>query len=156
MKGLWVLVWMMGMGGSLWAADLQLQVVDLQGAAIPGATVDVRDLAGSKITVTVVADATGRVKVSTALPAEIRVTATGFDPLVQRLETGAASEMALRLRPATIRTTVDVAVQEAPGSGPQVGSALQIDRSGARKDSAFSRRKGILFSHEYESETPVL
>ena len=153
MKKLLLLVWIMGLGGLLRAADLQLQVVDLQGAAVPGATIEVRGLAENKTTGRMVSDDAGRAVIATALPAEIRVTVTGFDPLVQRIEPGAAGEMTLRLRPATIRTTVDVVVQETPGSGPQVGSALEIDRMGARTvfdaveklvPSAYVTRMGIL------------
>jgi iron complex outermembrane receptor protein len=148
-----LLVWIIELGGVLRAADLQLQVVDLQGAAVPGATIEVRGPAGNKAIERMVSDNAGRAMMATALPAEVRVTVTGFDPLVQRIEPGAAGEITLRLRPATIRTTVDVVVQETPGAGPQVGSALEIDRMGARTvfdaveklvPSAYVTRMGIL------------
>ena len=153
MKKLLFWVLLVGLGGPLRAADLQLQIVDLQGAAIPGATVEVRDLAGGTPLRTATTDAAGRALMAMALPAEVRVTVTGFDTLVQRIEPGAAQDLTLRLRPATIRTTVEVVVKETPGSGPQVGSALEIDRSGARTvfdaveklvPSAFVTRRGVM------------
>jgi iron complex outermembrane receptor protein len=137
----------------LGAADWQLEIVDLQGAAIPAARIEVRGLAASKTTGSVVTDDAGRAKIAAPLPVEVRVTASGFDPLMQRIEPGAAREVVLRLRPATIRTTLDVVVKEAPGSGPQVGSALEIEGSGARTvfdaveklvPSAFVTRRGVM------------
>jgi iron complex outermembrane receptor protein len=147
----WVLL--MGWGGALRAADLSLQIVDLQGAAIGGATVEVRDLSVSRAGETVTTDAEGRARISAVLPLEIRVSATGFDPLVERIETGKAGNFTLRLRPATLHTSVDVVVRDVPGTGPSVSSAVEIDKSGARTvydavdklvPAAYVTRRGVM------------
>ena len=131
-KKLWLWVLLVGLGSTLRAADLSLQIVDLQGGAIPGAAIEVRGLAVSKVVETVTTDATGRAVIPATLPTEVRVTATGFDPLVQRIEAGQNGEISLRLRPATLHTSVDVVVRDVSGTGPSVSSALEIDQSGAR------------------------
>ena len=131
-KKLWLWVLLVGLGSTLRAADLSLQIVDLQGGAIPGAAIEVRGLAVSKVVETVTTDATGRAVIPATLPSEVRVTATGFDPLVQRIEAGQNGEISLRLRPATLHTSVDVVVRDVSGTGPSVSSALEIDKSGAR------------------------
>jgi len=147
----WVLL--AGLGGSLRAADLAVQVVDLQGAAIPGVAIEVRGLSVSKAVETVTTDAAGRASISVMLPVEVRVSATGFDPLVQRIEGGKAGDITLWLRPATLHTSVDVVVRDVPGTEPSVSSALEIDKSGARTvydavdrlvPSAYVTRRGVM------------
>jgi outer membrane receptor protein involved in Fe transport len=143
-------------GGSAPAADFHLQILDPQAAAVAGATVEIRAAHAPGRPIIVVSDASGSVQASFEPPAEIRVTATGFDPLVQRQETAAEGLLTLVLRPATLRTTVNVVVRDipAPGTSPtSVGSALEIDRAGARTvfdaveklvPSAFVTRRGVM------------
>jgi len=138
------------------AADLILCVVDPQGGTIAAATVEIRTLHGGKRPITVTTDADGSARVRFESPAEIRVTATGFDPLVQTQEKSPQGAITLRLRPATIHTTVDVVVRETPALGTHltsVGSALEIDQAGARTvfdaveklvPSAFVTRRGVM------------
>jgi outer membrane cobalamin receptor len=112
-----------------------LQVVDPQGAPIAGAIIQVRSVRAGDRPITVATDTSGSAQVHFQAPAEMRVTATGFDPLVQNQVTSPQGVVILRLRPATIRTTVDVVVRDSPALATtltNVGSALEIDRSGAR------------------------
>jgi len=135
------------------AANLELRVLDPHQAVIAGAVIEVRR-AADKHTVQLTADEAGRATVEVELPAELRVSAPGFDPLVQRLEPGTSGEVSIRLRPATIHTRVDVIVRETPSEGPTtVGSALEIERGGARTvldaveqlvPSAFVTRRGVM------------
>jgi outer membrane cobalamin receptor len=143
-------------GGSAPAADFHLQILDPQGAAVAGATVEIRAAHARGRPIIAVSNGSGGIRVSFEPPAEIRVTATGFDPLVHRQETEADRAVALVLRPATLHTTVNVVVRDvpAPGTSPtSVGSALEIDRSGARTvfdaveklvPGAFVTRRGVM------------
>lgn len=141
---------------SLSAAEFVLSVVDTQGGAVAGATIEIRSFRPGERGMMVTADANGSAQVDFTLPAEIRVTATGFDPLVYRQETTPKEAITLHVRPATIRTTVDVVVRDSPALGTHltsVGSALEIDRAGARTvfdavemlvPSAFVTRRGVM------------
>jgi outer membrane cobalamin receptor len=143
-------------GGSAPAADFHLQILDPQGAAVAGATVEIRTAHARGRAIIGISNASGGIRVSFEPPAEIRVTATGFDPLVHRQETEADRAVALVLRPATLHTTVNVVVRDlpVPGTSPtSVGSALEIDRSGARTvfdaveklvPGAFVTRRGVM------------
>lgn len=138
------------------AAELVLRVVDPQGGAVAGATIEIRSFRQGERGMMVTTDANGSAEVDFKLPAEVRVTATGFDPLVQTLPTSPQGAVTLRLRPATIHTTVDVVVRDSPALGTHltsVGSALEIDRAGARTvfdavemlvPSAFVTRRGVM------------
>ena len=133
-----------------------LRVVDLQGLPIANATVEIRRVRAGGRPMTVTTDANGNAQVHFEPPAEVRVTATGFDPLVQNQATSPQGVVTLRLRPATIHTTVDVVVRDSPALGTHltsVGSALEIERSGARTvfdaveklvPGAFVTRRGVM------------
>ena len=133
-----------------------MRVVDLQDLPIAGATVEIRGVRAGERPMTVTTDAEGNAQVHFEPPAEVRVTATGFDPLVQNQVTSPQGVVMLRLRPATIHTTVDVVVRDSPALGTHltsVGSALEIERSGARTvfdaveklvPGAFVTRRGVM------------
>jgi outer membrane receptor protein involved in Fe transport len=138
------------------AADLILRVVDPQGGSVAGATIEIRSLRRGEPPVAVTTDTDGSAQVPFEPPAEIRVTATGFDPLVQTQETVPQGAVTLRLRPATIHTTIDVVVRDSPALETHltsVGSALEIEQAGARTvfdaveklvPSAFVTRRGVM------------
>jgi outer membrane receptor protein involved in Fe transport len=142
--------------GLLWASaalagqSLTLRILDPHGLPVAGATVMVRDKHGAR---TVASGEDGAVA-GLEWPAEIRVTAPGFEPLVQRIESGPSGTLEVRLRPAILRTSVDVVVrEEGEPLGPQVGTALEIERSGARTvldavdrlvPGAFVTRRGVM------------
>jgi outer membrane receptor protein involved in Fe transport len=144
--------------GALLAEEetITLQVVDPQDLPIAAATIEIRSAPAGERPMTVTTDDEGNAQVHFEPPAEIRVTATGFDPLVQNQVTTPQEMVILRLRPATIHTTVDVVVRDSPALGTHltsVGSALEIERSGARTvfdaveklvPSAFVTRRGIM------------
>ena len=81
------------------AADLGFRVVDPQRAAVAGAVLEIRTLPGDQPPVKAVTDQSGGVHVSCEPPARIRLSATGFDPLVHRRETSAADVVTLRPGP---------------------------------------------------------
>ena len=128
-----------------------LRVLDPHGLAVPGAAVEFRGAAGSVRAITA-QDGT-----ATALlegPVEVRVSAAGFETAIRRIEPPPEGELVLRLQPAMLRTALEVVVRdEGAGMGPSVGSALEIDRSGARTvfdaverlvPGAFVTRRGVM------------
>jgi outer membrane cobalamin receptor len=135
---------------------MEIQVLDTQGGAITGASLVVREAVPSGRSASALTDARGTVRVGLKPPLEIRVAAPGFEPLQVRQESVPPGPLALRLQPATLRTTVDVVVRDTPTAGTvstSVGSALEIDRSGARTvldaveklvPSAFVTRRGVM------------
>jgi outer membrane receptor protein involved in Fe transport len=138
------------------AAEFVLRVVDPQGGAVVGASVEVRSFRQGERGMRVTTDANGNAQVDFKPPAEVRVTATGFDPLVQTQATTPQGTVILRLRPATIHTTVDVVVRDSAALETHLtsmGSALEIDQAGARTvfdavemlvPSAFVTRRGVM------------
>jgi len=114
------------------AADFDLHVVDPQGAVVAGAVVQIRCARADGRSIEATTDETGSVRARCELPADIRVTSPGFDPLVRRVDAILAEGLTLRLSPALLHTTVDVVIRELPGLEPSVGSAVAIERNGAR------------------------
>lgn len=125
-----------------------LRILDPHGLPVAGAVVEIRDAQGSRTA------RTGNDGILTArieAPAAVRVTAAGFEPLLATVEAGPAE---LRLRPAIMRSSVEVVVrEEASPAGPSVGAALEIERSGARTvfdavetlvPGAFVTRRGVM------------
>jgi len=143
-------------GCSVSAADFTVRVVDPQGGAVAGATLEIREAGGSQRPIRLTTDAEGSALARFEPPAEIRVSATGFDTLIQTQASIPPGMVTLRLRPATIHTTVDVVVRDSPSLGTHltsVGSALEIDQAGARTvfdaveklvPSAFVTRRGVM------------
>ena len=136
------------------AGPITFRVLDPQGAAVPGAAVVIRSLAAPQRLVSGSTDDYGRLTVVTGLPAEVQVTAPGFAPLRQRVETATDGSVALRLAPATLHTTIDVVVRDAPTVESRLEqTALEIDRGGARTvfdaveklvPSVYVTRRGIM------------
>lgn len=105
-------------------ATIELRVVDPQGASIPGAHVFTP-------TQTYVTDLEGLVYLNEPAPLEIRITASGFTPRTVRVERDRQS-VSVVLQPEVIYSSVEVVVKEAPGVGPVVARAVEIERTGAR------------------------
>ncbi len=127
-----------------------LRLLDPDGLPVAGAVVEIRDARGAR---TALSGSDGEVA-GIRGPAEVRVTASGFEPVAMPIDSRAASPVELRLRPAVLRTSVEVRVRDdgAPSS-PQVGDALAIERSGARTvfdaverlvPGAFVTRRGVM------------
>lgn len=140
------------------AGEFILRVVDPSGAAIAGASVAVSSPAGKKPAISAATGLEGGVLIRGDPPVQVRVTAIGFESLIQTLSPGANETVTLQLQPATLYTTLDVVVRDvasdalSPGS-TSVGSALEIDRGGARTifdaveklvPSAFVTRRGLM------------
>jgi outer membrane cobalamin receptor len=136
------------------AEEITLRVVDPQDAAIPGAVIEIRSLGPPRTVTSGVTNRLGVLSVETDLPAEVRVTAPGFDPLRQKVEAALPGSVRLAMTPATVRTTIDVVVRDvaAPLSTVEQ-SALEIDRSTARTafdaveklvPGAYVTRRGIM------------
>ena len=115
------------------AQDITFRVVDPQGGAAPGATIEIRSANASPKVFSGVTDAQGTLTLKAALPLEIQVTAPGFDSLRQKVESNTPDGIKIQLIPATVHTTIDVVVHDTLATESTVEqTALDIDRSGAR------------------------
>jgi len=113
-----------------WAEEIKIRVVDPQEKAIAGADVAICSQGKflSKQT-----DEKGELVVQIAMPVEIRVTAAGFDPSDLKLDIVPSRDLTVRLRPATVHTTIEVVVrEEGAATDTTERTALDIDRGGAR------------------------
>ena len=129
---------------------LTLRILDLHGLPVAGVTVVIRDARGARTAASGTDGSVGPVEA----PAEVRVAASGFEPLVTRLDERSGGTVELRLRPAMLRTSVEVVVRdEGEPQSAQVGTALEIERSGARTvldaveqlvPAAFVTRRGVM------------
>jgi outer membrane cobalamin receptor len=136
------------------AQEISFRVVDPQGAAVPGATLEIRGINATPKVFSGITDAEGVFTVKADLPVEVHVTAPGFDSLRRRVEDSAPGGVRLQLTPAVVHTTIDVVVHGTPATeGTLEQTALEIDRSGARTvsdaveklvPSAYVTRRGIL------------
>lgn len=118
--------------GSLpaWAEEIRIRVVDPQEAVIVGAAVAIRSQGNliSKQT-----NERGELVAQVEMPVDIRVTAAGFDPSDLKVKVAPDRDVTVRLRPATVHTTVEVVVRdEGAATGTTERTALEIDRGGAR------------------------
>jgi outer membrane receptor protein involved in Fe transport len=127
---------------------LKITVLDPQGYAAPGARVEVRWPGGDALIRITGVD--GSVEAVPGGPAEVRVRAEGFEPLIRSVVGG---PVVLRLEPAMVRTSVSVAVRDEAALPMSSGSALEIDRTGARTvldgvdrlaPAAFVTRRGVM------------
>lgn len=136
---------------SLQAADpgFEVKVLDAHGRPVPGATVECRSSRGAAHSVT---DDTGLVRIDCAPQARIQVGAPGFEFEGRAVEQPPGL-LVFRLRPATLRTKVDVVVREIPEIGPAAGTSVEIERSGARTvfdaveklvSGAYVTRRGVM------------
>jgi outer membrane cobalamin receptor len=113
--------------------DIPLRVVDSQGAAVPGAFLEVRSLGSPPQLSSGVTNAQGVWTVQRDLPVEVRVTAPGFEPLRAKVEAAGTKDVVLALRPATLHTSLDVVVHDSPAATVTLEqTALEIDRTSAR------------------------
>ena len=136
------------------AEEITLRVVDSQGAAISGASLEIRSLGLERAVIAGIADQEGVLRVNADLPAEVLVTAPGFEPIWQKMETASGGETRLAMTPATVHATIDVVVRDVAVPLSTVEhSALEIDRGGARTafdaveklvPSAYVTRRGIM------------
>ena len=136
------------------AAEITFRVVDSQGAAVAGATLEVRTLGSSSQVSSGVTDPHGALTVEMNLPVEVRVTAPGFEPLIAKVDRFTSEPVVLSLTPATLHTTIDVVVHDSPAATVTLEqTALEIDRGGARTvfdaverlvPSAYVTRRGII------------
>jgi outer membrane cobalamin receptor len=136
------------------AQEITFRVVDPQDAAVAGAALEIRSLGTPRGVFSGVANDHGMLTVKADLPMEVQVTAPGFDPLRQRVETNPPGGVRLRLTPAALHTTIDVVVHSAPAPETTIEqTALEIDRGGARTvfdaveklvPSAYVTRRGIM------------
>ena len=152
-----LLIWMAALAScamSATAEEILLRVVDSQDAAIPGAAVEVRSLGSRRTVISGVTNQEGVLSVKADLPVEVQVTAPGFDPLRQKVETAPSGGVRLPMTPAALHTTIEVVVRgEAAPMSTVEQSALEIDRGGARTafdaveklvPSAYVTRRGIM------------
>jgi outer membrane cobalamin receptor len=118
----------------LWCFDgeIQVRVVDPQGLSVSGARVEVRgpDRRHSPAVAATSTDGIARFEVD--VPIEITVQASGFDGFRERIESTTADPTVIRLRPAMVRSSIDVIVREDRDTVTAVGSNLEIERTGAR------------------------
>ena len=143
----------MGIACAQTAANLRLTVVDSHEYAVPGARVEVRSLRAGGAPLVRLTSADGAAEFAVDGPVEVSVRAEGFEPLFRSLETPGAMSLALRLQPAILRTTVNVAVRDDGAPLGSAGSTLEIDRTAARTvldgvdrlaPGAFVTRRGVM------------
>ena len=129
----------------------QIRVIDPLDAPVPGARVEARARPGA--VETRLSDAEGLAAFDLALPAEIRVTAPGFEPASAAIRTAGATGQLVRLRTAILRTSVDVVVRDEPDPMPSAETSLAAERTGARTvldavdrlvPGAFVTRRGVM------------
>lgn len=143
------------LANSLPAADsLAVKVVDPHGLGIPGATVETWDPVSGRAASIVKADAAGTAVVSLTPPAVVRAAAEGFQVAVAEVRTLPSGALTIQLTPAVVRTSVQVVVSEpTPVETSTLGTALEIDRGGARTvfdavdqlvPGAFVTRRGVM------------
>ena len=119
--------------GLLWVnGEVRVRVVDPQGLPVPGARVEVNSPDRRNSPAVAVTPADGAAKFEVDAPAEVVVQATGFDPVRERIERTTSDPAVIRLRPAMVRSSIDVIVRDDPDTVTTVGSNLEIERTGAR------------------------
>jgi len=133
---------------ALAAQILEVRVLDSHGGALAQARAECHPGATGAA-----ADLEGLVRLECPLPAELRVSAAGFQSEVRTLSRAPEGVLEVRLRPAPLRTVLEVEVRETPGSGPPSGSRLEMDQRGARTvldaveklaPGAFVTRRGVM------------
>jgi hypothetical protein len=129
----------------------RVRVTDSSKAAVPNARVQFRSLSSERQIVAAISDTGGEVTGRLTLPAEIVVTASGFEPAVTRLDR--AEDVTVELRPAIVRSSVAVVVRDEGTLVQMEGTQLDIDRTGARTvvdaidrvvPGAFVTRRGVM------------
>ena len=90
-----------------------LRVVDAQERAVPNAEVQIQSI-GGRPAMSLSTNADGTASVTVSPPFEILVRAEGFDPARRRVDEPLAGGVTIQLRPAMLRTSVEVAVRDEP------------------------------------------
>jgi iron complex outermembrane receptor protein len=115
------------------AGRLAVRVIDPQGLAIPGASVEVRGAAGGPAGEALRTDAAGLVEITAGEGALLRVSADGFETAVRAVPREPGAPLTVRLTPAAVLTSVEVVVAEpAAVETSTLATSLEIDRGGAR------------------------
>jgi iron complex outermembrane receptor protein len=112
--------------------EVQVRVVDPQGLPVPGARVEVNSPDRRYSPAVAVTSTDGAARLELDAPVEIVVEAAGFDLFRERIERAASEPAVIRLRPAMVRSSVDVIVRDEPDTLVTVGSSMEIERTGAR------------------------
>jgi outer membrane cobalamin receptor len=107
---------------------LVIHVVDSEGLAIVGASVNLQTAAGRLALST---DGVGSVTVRPDFPLRIEVRAAGFEPEIRTIDASPGAAVEVRLSLAVVRSTVEVVVGGA-GLEATAGSTLAMDRTAAR------------------------
>ncbi len=119
--------------GALFSGELSFQVVDPEGEPVPGVVIEILGAEKNSPIVSVPTDLQGRTKITLKVPATIRVQTPGFEPLQRKIDSVSDGNIVLHLVPAIFHVAVDVIVKDNPEiDEPLEGSALRIERSGAR------------------------
>ncbi|MCL4853605.1 MAG: hypothetical protein KJZ78_19800 [Bryobacteraceae bacterium] len=111
---------------------MQVRVVDSQGLSVSGARVEARERNRRSPPSVVVTAYDGTASIAAEFPLEITVAASGFDPVRHTVEHGRPMPVTIRMRPAILRSSIDVIVRDEPDNVMTVGSNLEIERTGAR------------------------
>jgi outer membrane cobalamin receptor len=112
--------------------EVQVRIVDPQGLPVPGARVEVNSPDRRNSPAVAVTSGDGVAKFEVDAPVEVVVQASGFDLVRERIERRASDPAVIRLRPAMVRSSIDVIVRDDPATVTTVGSNLEIERTGAR------------------------
>ncbi len=134
------------------AETIHLRVLDSQDSLIPNARLEVREgHASAGVFATTASDGTATLEL--ILPACILVRAEGFESLSRKITENTANILILHLRPAMVRSSIDVVVRDDSAPLDLVSTALEIDRTGARTvfdavdrvvPGAFVTRRGVM------------
>lgn len=118
----------------LWgdSGQVQVRVVDSQDLPVSGARVEARGRNRQTPPDVVVTAYDGAASFAIELPLELAVSASGFDPVRYTVEPGHSIPVTIRMRPAIVRSSIDVIVRDEPDNVMTVGSNLEIERTGAR------------------------
>lgn len=136
------------LAAALAAQPIQIRVLDAHWAPIAGAQLECRPTGELSQT-----DLSGASRLECPPPGEIGVRAAGFEPETLFVTAPAQGPLTVILRPATVRTTLEVAVRQAPEAGPISGSRMEIDARGARtvldaveklSPGAYVTRRGVM------------
>jgi outer membrane cobalamin receptor len=139
------------MGSAVAAGSLKVRVLDSQEGAVPNARVEAR--CGGRSGGVALTGADGVAELTASTPCEISVQAEGFEEARQRLDKLASGVTPVRLRPAMVRTSVEVVVRDGAEQAAYSGSNLDIERTGARTvfdavervvPGAFVTRRGVM------------
>ena len=114
-------------------SQIRIRIIDSQGGAIPQASIEIQCAGGGRTALTT--SSLGEADVGCHPPAELMVSATGFETVRKALTSWRGEEaLTVALSPAMVRNSIDVVVSDsAIDTLPAVtGDALAIDRTGAR------------------------